>query len=572
MADRTRRQRIEDELDSKLATYSLTKQAQIFDDSPNKSEMQQFNDFSGSHSQFDKSLERGMPNTYEKSTDFSFKSKHALPPMSTLSSLSDTPRKALSEGRKPSFSRFSPISSRKVTALGMHESESDYSPSKFYKPTRKTSPRSFKNTATLFEDLGLDDTAPASFRLPRDIPDLSAVLQTARKLGHKEIESIPVSADNQKLFAALQDLQSTVEKLEKRSHDAEGQVKKLAESARLAEDKLKGEQQRAKFAETELKQHLSRADTKGLEARNETLVNAVNAAKKELENRTLELDLAREEMASVEEERNGAIERLARALENVDRLQAENDRLRAEIAELKAKTVEDRIQEKVKRVKKVEVEEVTDEAIELSKSVVNDSEIEELQRELDEKRARRKAKPAKSVKKKKPVKIVRPILSDSDYDSDISLSDDEPTQILERRKPKMVDARRVISELSRHDTAKCTICSKKAHREKKVDDANATIRPSQPPVPALTSVLSGLEDEFRHLKIKYHDLTDNYNNLDPTLGKRQRKAVAADLRGLIEQLEIKADQIYSIVDVLEVANTMDFPVEQVPQRREWLNT
>lgn len=765
------RRETRDELDKELDKLTFTHHSQLFEDSPGKSELNQFGDFSGSHSQFDPSgsLERGMANM-EKSTDFSFRSKSAMPPMSTLSSLSsrsDSPRKTRSEGgrRSSSINRFSPMSTRKVTALGMHESESEYSPSKYYQPARtphgasrmnpqsirKVSPKSFKDTATLFHDLGLEDsvqhanvtTIPPgqSFRLPRDIPDLSTLLSSSRKASHKAIESVAVSEDNQKLFAALQDLQLTIDALEQQNQDAQNELKKLRAEMKRADEKLSSEQQRATFAENELKQHLSQhvksgtseAQLTALEARNVTLLNALNAAKKDLENRTVELDLAREEAAGINEERNRAIARLANAHEKIDSLTVENEALRAKVENLMTdlarankapstdraeKTLDDRISDQVRRQRtttssvaesakplkknKVDNDSYSDEGIEVSKSILNDSEIEDLTQEVQATRRRNarekamnpKAKPHTKAKKdmvnQKPSKsrtdetqagrssrqkvrnsakpsATKPVrtashrqhvpleLSEDDDDTFasgedeieeeadfsaadvlsesededlglVSTAEDEPSQILYRRKPtsqargkvsgaSKVNVEKVINELSRHDVAKCTICSRKAAtRAKKTrpdaanqrqvsgglapgEDPNATIRPSQPPVPALHSVLAGLEDEFRHLKLRYHSLTDDYNRLDPSLGKKKRKALATDLRQTIESLEGKADQIYAIFDVLEAAATgmswtedvapsrpssqqrthgssaaAPLPTNNSSTRREWINT
>ncbi|CCG84018.1 protein of unknown function [Taphrina deformans PYCC 5710] len=645
------------------------------------------------------------------------------------------------------------MSTRKVTALGLHESESEYSPSKYYQPARtphgasrmrpqsmrKVSPKSFRDTAQLFKELGLEDSMQQgnvttmqpgqSFRLPRDIPDLSTLMSSSRKAGHKVIESVPLSEDNQKLFVALQDLQLTIDALEQEKENAQAQMTKLRSEHKAAEEKCKIEQQRATFAENELKQYLATnsksaqndAQLKALESRNAALLNAYNNAKKDLENRTLELELARDEVSSVNEERNGAITRLANAHEKIDELTKENESLKKQIESLsrepeKAPTsrsmhregsVDQRIDEQIRRqrsatppaatiksARKDDVDELdySDEGIEVSKSILNDSEIEDLTEEIQETRRRNmhkaatknkarkqdrthgdsadrkpKSKPAplsqvnraSFKRERKPstgtsklptnrAKRAAPILelseddtfasgedeaeddlraagllsSDDDEEEEeeiLSMAEDEPSQILYRRKPVQLNRNRqctsnkvnvdkVIKELSRHDSARCTICSRKAASNAKnnqarqeeekqqqrqqgktsggraCDDANATIRPSQPPVPALHAVLAGLEDEFRHLKLKYHGLADNYNQLDPSLGKKKRKALASDLRTTIEALEGKADQIYAIFDVLEAAATgMSWSDEanERPQqttfsgaapRREWINT
>lgn len=732
---RAHRKDAQDDLDRELDKYSFTHQKDLlFDDSPNKSEMNQFGDFSGSHSQFDRSgsIERGMANL-EKSTDFSFQSKSAMPPMSTISSLSshtDSPRKTRSEGgyRSGSMDRFSPMSARKVTAIGLHESESEYSPSKYYQAvrtphatsrlnpsSRKVSPKSFKDPATLFNDLGLDDTvqngdksnAPAgrSLHLPRNVPDLSTLLTSSKKTVHKVVQSVPVSEDNQKLFDALQELRIVVEGLESENILAQERTRKATESLKKAEENVRTAQQRANLAESELKKRLTskigpsgQDQTKVLEARNATLLTALNAVKKDLENRTTELGLARDEIGTIEDECNRVTGRLANALENVKELTNENEALKAQVVMLKAQisadtdakkadearerlTADKRITERLRKhtsaldkkkpsIKPPVEDSCSDEGIEVSRSVLNESEIEELTQEIERERRQnmnRRPKPSarrpsttakrstsdsknevkpgqkpsitrnppkdklrmKSELVKPPKKLRKqvPILDDSerescasfdeyeqdsDIDSDGVLSsdeenelhnfsnaEDEASRILYRRKPALqtrgkhsaastVDVQKLVNRLSRHSSAQCTICSRKAavkqvpiqQRQKQPLtslDSDATIRPSQPPLPALHSVLSGLEDEFRHLKAKYQGQTDEYNKLDPSLGKKKRKALAQDLRSTVEALEVKADQIYSVFDVLEAAaNGTSFNEEpaRAPTpigRREWIN-
>lgn len=78
-----------------------------------------------------------------------------------------------------------------------------------------------------------------------------------------------------------------------------------------------------------------------------------------------------------------------------------------------------------------------------------------------------------------------------------------------------------------------------------------TIRPSQPPALALASVLKGLEDEIAHQKIQLVHYQNLYNGHDPALSKRQRKSICAKIETLLKAIDVKADQIYSLYDVLE---------------------
>ena len=78
-----------------------------------------------------------------------------------------------------------------------------------------------------------------------------------------------------------------------------------------------------------------------------------------------------------------------------------------------------------------------------------------------------------------------------------------------------------------------------------------TIRPSQPPSIALATVMKGLEDELNHLKIQLSQYQDLYNGHDPALSRRQRKQCSKKIEGLVKDVDVKADQIYALYDVLE---------------------
>ena len=63
---------------------------------------------------------------------------------------------------------------------------------------------------------------------------------------------------------------------------------------------------------------------------------------------------------------------------------------------------------------------------------------------------------------------------------------------------------------------------------------------------------------------QYRDLTAKYEGMNPSHGKRKRKAIAEKLRGVLEEFEAKADQIYALYDVVEGAR------QEGLSRREWL--
>lgn len=78
-----------------------------------------------------------------------------------------------------------------------------------------------------------------------------------------------------------------------------------------------------------------------------------------------------------------------------------------------------------------------------------------------------------------------------------------------------------------------------------------TIRPGQSPGLALATVLQGLEDELQTLREQLVQQETIYNQHDPSLSKRQRKIVYARIHKLLAMIETRADQIYSLYDVLE---------------------
>ncbi|KAJ5759142.1 hypothetical protein N7520_006298 [Penicillium odoratum] len=78
-----------------------------------------------------------------------------------------------------------------------------------------------------------------------------------------------------------------------------------------------------------------------------------------------------------------------------------------------------------------------------------------------------------------------------------------------------------------------------------------TMRPSQSPAVALATVLKTLEDELSHLKMQLATYQSAYNNLDASLGKRQRKALLEKIETVLRDIDMKSDQIYALYDVLE---------------------
>lgn len=78
-----------------------------------------------------------------------------------------------------------------------------------------------------------------------------------------------------------------------------------------------------------------------------------------------------------------------------------------------------------------------------------------------------------------------------------------------------------------------------------------TLRPSQHPGIALATVLKDLEDERSELKLKAQKYQMLYDSHDSALSKRSRKSVMDKIQALYKTMDAKADQIYSLYDVLE---------------------
>jgi hypothetical protein len=140
------------------------------------------------------------------------------------------------------------------------------------------------------------------------------------------------------------------------------------------------------------------------------------------------------------------------------------------------------------------------------------------------------------------------------------------------------ETQEAFDSLSKHDGQNCTVCkrviehgSNHAHGragkatinipkpvpvsermpEAAPYEEEPTIRPSQSPAVALATVLKGLEDELAHLKMRHSQYQALYNQHDPSLSKRNRKSLFLKINDLLKTIDVKADQIYSLYDVVE---------------------
>ena len=140
------------------------------------------------------------------------------------------------------------------------------------------------------------------------------------------------------------------------------------------------------------------------------------------------------------------------------------------------------------------------------------------------------------------------------------------------------EAQDVLKGLAKHDGHNCTVCKQAIscdeHHEHSATVREAikvpkpvpvsdrmpkpspyeeepTMRPAQAPGLALAVVMKGLEDELAHLKIELAHYQALYSGHDPALSKRKRKSVYNKIETLLKAIEVKADQVYALYDVLE---------------------
>jgi Centrosome microtubule-binding domain of Cep57 len=169
-------------------------------------------------------------------------------------------------------------------------------------------------------------------------------------------------------------------------------------------------------------------------------------------------------------------------------------------------------------------------------------------------------------------------------------------------------ARQVLDGLCEHNRKNCTICLRLASFDTKLASKTTiqiqkpvpvsqrapspvpyedepTLRPAVAPGVALATVLKGLEDEVAHLKMKHSEVQQAYMEHDASLGRRERKAMKAELESLLGKIESKSDQIYALYDVLEgqkqagqemsvnqievTLNKMDLNVEDEDEELPW---
>lgn len=82
------------------------------------------------------------------------------------------------------------------------------------------------------------------------------------------------------------------------------------------------------------------------------------------------------------------------------------------------------------------------------------------------------------------------------------------------------------------------------------DDGNETVRPSMPSKEASGLLNEGLTKELNKLREKYNEKSEQYQSMDPAVHKHQREQLAREVQELVELMEIKANQIYAVYDLI----------------------
>ncbi|PWW73057.1 hypothetical protein C7212DRAFT_221167, partial [Tuber magnatum] len=152
------------------------------------------------------------------------------------------------------------------------------------------------------------------------------------------------------------------------------------------------------------------------------------------------------------------------------------------------------------------------------------------------------------------------------------------------------DAQSMVDHLAEHDPESCTVCKRMQKLRQKaqeqemanpladIDNSMAfpapplepvstrrlentgsyeeevTPRPSQEPKTQLSKVVRQLQDEFAHIKLTYQSKAEEFMSLDPSMGKRRRKALTGEMNELVAEMDYKCDQIYALYDSFVLEN------------------
>ncbi|ORY89247.1 hypothetical protein BCR35DRAFT_300360 [Leucosporidium creatinivorum] len=102
---------------------------------------------------------------------------------------------------------------------------------------------------------------------------------------------------------------------------------------------------------------------------------------------------------------------------------------------------------------------------------------------------------------------------------------------------------------------------KSREKEKMRAQEKSRAPPKVDPQQALENVLRDLEDDFELHKRIYIELSDQYRSMDAKLGGGKRRALAEHLKESIDTLEIKADQVKRLHDLLHYHDPNAAPID-----------
>ncbi|GES92343.1 hypothetical protein GLOIN_2v500423 [Rhizophagus clarus] len=114
-----------------------------------------------------------------------------------------------------------------------------------------------------------------------------------------------------------------------------------------------------------------------------------------------------------------------------------------------------------------------------------------------------------------------------------------------------VNLQKAFALLKNHSSNSCSVCNKKNTKNaaNKNKFKKSSSENEESPDIALGRVIGNLMDELKHLKMHYGNLVIEYQKIDPLDSKSKRSALAEELKEIMDQMEIKGDQIATLYDI-----------------------
>ncbi|KAK9462628.1 centrosome microtubule-binding domain of Cep57-domain-containing protein [Lipomyces oligophaga] len=529
-------------------------------------------------------------------------------PADILSDIFDSPEKVQSPRRSAS----AVMGSKSMSDMNKPIGNSRFS-IRTKKTVTKEIPHKFKSAEDLLRSLGFHEKPPVKavrrqsslstindapeFEDSIKVPDITGITSLVSNdidprlrhgIGHKIVESIPLSEDNQAILSSLRELQEKIQKLENKNLRYKSTVQALGSKLRTSGNEY---EQRIRSLEFELEQKLLEKATGLASEEKKRIRTAIDTERQGYEKRqiilneqiaTLQQDVSfyQTRARRFEEERDDAVKALSEALERLNQIElGESQTNQVKSTARKAKAA------KYTRNEEKDLSEEPGESDSESDVELNVDTVKKTRRENLVKKLKPKSLPAKKSTTRNPKPDTD--LSSGEVTDTLELSETEevpPTQSRRSsQKKKRTDSKvaksvqesepvNSRSTTNEHNPNICTVCSRRQFRESRGqklpgqqwqetnnveyarESGDVTPRPTMAPSEAVSSVLDQLEEEFGHLKADYQAEVRRYDEIDPVEGKHKRKAIADQLKVIVEKLENRADQIYALYDVLEANN------------------